>query len=137
MDKLFNLYKQVLLAHIATKTTEPLFHEKSEEFYELLFKCFHSISEKRQDNGLDYTGKCSIHIKNTYEALESAKEEIEKMISEENSTGMDNLLRWLADELESACGSARGFLEEEEEEPEEPEEAPEPTKEKRLLFLKK
>ena len=49
MEPLFQLYKLTLLAHIATKTTDPLFHEKSEEFYELLFKCFHLISEKKQD----------------------------------------------------------------------------------------
>ena len=49
MDKLFDLFKRVLIAHIETKTTEPLFHEQSQDFYELLFDCFHLISEKRQD----------------------------------------------------------------------------------------
>lgn len=110
MEPLFQLYKLTLLAHIATKTTDPLFHEKSEEFYELLFKCFHLISEKKQDIWEDNPWDPNVHIMIAEDSLYSAKTIIEAMIKKKNSPGMDNLLRWLYDELETACGTAKGFL---------------------------
>lgn len=116
MDRLFELYKRVLIAHILTKTNKPLFHEKSAEFYELLFEIFHSISEKRQDIMVDAPGECDVLVKETYDSLEEAKKIIEGMVGEKNSIGMDNLLRGLSDKLEFACGNARGFIEEENEE---------------------
>lgn len=128
MDKIFNLYKMVLLAHIGTKTNDPLFHEKSAGFYELLFDVFHTISEKKQDIGLDESLDCEIARKTSYDALEKAKEIVGSMISKDNSIGMDNLLRGLYDKLETACGSAKSFIEEEEEDEEE-----EPKKYKPLI----
>lgn len=122
MDKLFNLYKRVLLAHIMTKTTNSQFHEKSEEFYDLLFKCFHLISEKEQDIWLADAWDCEEHIDDTYNTLEEAKVIIEARIKQKNSVWMDNLLRGLADELEWACGNAKAFIKEEEYEEEEEEE---------------
>lgn len=116
MNRLFELYKQVLLAHIQTKTTCPLFHEKSADFYELLFDVFHEISEKRQDNEVDAPGNEEALIQSTYDAIEEAKSIVEGMVKEKNSVGMDNLLRGLVDKLEFACGNARGFIEEEKEE---------------------
>jgi len=82
-ETLFQLYKQVLLAHIETKTTEPLFHEKSEEFYNLLFEAFHTISEKRQDLQLDTPQDCETNIQNTYNALEEAKGILTDMVNGE------------------------------------------------------
>lgn len=116
IERLFELYKQVLLAHIQTKTVEPLFHEKSEAFYELLFDVFHTISEKRQDNETDEPGDCDILIQETYDNIEEARKIVEEMVKENNSIGMDNLLRGLSDKLEFACGNARAFIEEEKEE---------------------
>jgi hypothetical protein len=114
MEKLFDLFKKTLIAHINTKTTNPLFHEKSQEFYELLFDCFHQISEKEQDVS-DEATEHTKPIEETYSALEKAKEIIEEMINDEPTIGMDNLLRGLYDKLEFACGNARGFLKEEDE----------------------
>lgn len=116
MDRLFQLYKTVLLAHIQTKTTESQFHEKSQEFYELLFEVFHLISEKRVDLELDEVKDCDILIQDTYNAIEEAKTIVYDMVKEDNSIGMDNLLRGLADKLEGACGNSRAFIKEEEEE---------------------
>ena len=116
MEELFNLYKNVLLAHINTKTTEPFFHQKSEEMYDLMFKVFHLVSEKRQDNEIDSSGDCDEHIQTTYDSLNKAKDILEGMVKEKNSVGMDNLLRSLLDELETACGNARAFINEEKEE---------------------
>jgi hypothetical protein len=42
-----------------------------------------------------------------YDILEEAKKEIETLVNEDNSIGMDNLLRGLYDKLESECGTAR------------------------------
>ncbi len=116
MEELFNLYKQVLLAHIQTKTTCPLFHEKSAAFYELLFEVFHTISEKRQDLGLDKAPDEYQLVKQTYDNIEKAKASLEAMVKEKNSVGMDNLLRGLVDKLESECGNAKALLAEEQEE---------------------
>lgn len=116
MEELFSLFKQVLIAHIETKTTCPTFHDKSQEFYELLFDVFHQISEKRQDTEEDMPQMEETLIQQTYDNIEKAKLIIEWMVKEKNSIWMDNLLRWLADKLEFACGNARAFINEENEE---------------------
>ena len=118
--KLFDLFKVVLLAHIETKVTKPLFHEKSQAFYELLFDCFHQISEKMQDTEENPPADCQTSIKSTYDSLEQAKLIIEDMIDDKPTIWMDNLLRWLCDKLEFACWNARAFIEEESEEKEKP-----------------
>ncbi len=116
LDEVFSLYKTVLLAHIGTKTDEPLFHEKSADFYEVLFKVFHLVSEKRQDVKADEPYDCEEAVNDSVSALERALEIVEDMVSEKNTVGMDNLLRGLADELETHIGNARAFQEEEKEE---------------------
>jgi hypothetical protein len=118
MERLFQLYKQVLIAHIQTKTVEPLFHEKSQDFYELLFDVFHSVSEKKQDIELDQPADCETAVNTTYDALIETKGILKDMIRNNDSIGIDNLLRGLYDKLESACGTARGFVKEEQEETE-------------------
>lgn len=115
-SKIFDLFKTVLLAHIETKTTESQFHEKSQEFYEILFDCFHQISEKMQDTEENKPADCKIAIQSTYDSLESAKSIIEDMIWEKQTIWMDNLLRWLFDKLEWACWNAKAFIEKESEE---------------------
>lgn len=116
MNELFNLYRAVLIAHIGTKTTYSQFHEKSEGWYELLFEVFHSIAEKRQDIEIDKPLDEEKVVQETYDNIEKAKKLVESMIKEKNSPGMDNLLRWLVDKLEWACGNARAFIEEEKDE---------------------
>lgn len=118
--KLFELYKKVLIAHIESKTTYSQFHEKTQEFYELLFECFHSISEKKQDLGLDKPTDDETLTKQVYDSLEEAKSYLETMIKWKNSVWMDNLLRGLCDKLENACWNAKAFIEEEQEEVKEP-----------------
>lgn len=116
MDKLFDLFKAVLLAHIETKTNDSQFHEKSQEFYEVLFDCFHLISEKRQDTEEDKMGDSDKLKQETYDNLEKAKTIIEELVNQKQTIWMDNLLRWLYDRLESSCWNARAFIEEEKEE---------------------
>lgn len=118
MDKLFQFYKRMLELHIGTKTTDIVFHKASEDFYSTLFDCFHQISEKEQDIKLVNPIDCDVASKEAYDLIEQAKEEIESMIEEKNTPWMDNLLRALVDKLEFDCGTARGFLEEEDDETE-------------------
>lgn len=119
LSRLFELYKQVLLAHISTKALYSQFHEKSESFYGTLFDVFHTIAEKRVDNGIDVLDDEEETVQATYDAIEEAKTIIETMIKDKsNSVGMDNLLRGLADRLEFDCGNARAFIEEEKDEEE-------------------
>ena len=116
MEQLLSLYTKMLKLHIGTKTTDLLFHQASEWFYDLGFKLFHTISEKRQDLGLDPSIDFDDAGSSAMSILEAQKEIIEGMIKEKNSAGMDNLLRALADELEFAIGTAKGFVKEEEKE---------------------
>lgn len=108
-SRLFDLYKAVLLAHIATKGTDSVFHAKSAEFYSVLFEAFHAIKEKEQDTEDDAPMDREEAAKIAYDSLEEAKGIIENMIEEKNTPGMDNLLRGLYDKLESSCGDARCF----------------------------
>ena len=103
MDRLFQIYKRLLELHIGTKTNDLLFHQASEDFYTLLFDVFHQISEKRQDIKLDNPIDCEKAEQEAYDLIEEAKSELESMVSEDNSVGMDNLLRGLVDKLEFAC----------------------------------
>ena len=59
---------------------------------------------------------CEEAVNDSVSALERALEIVEDMVSEKNTVGMDNLLRGLADELETHIGNARAFQEEEKEE---------------------
>ena len=119
MEKLFSIYKRLLELHIQTKTTDLVFHQASEKFYDLMFSVFHDISEKRQDNELDVAIDCEVAWQEAYDLLEEAKAEIESMIEWENTKWMDNLLRGIVDKLEFACWTARGFVKKEKEEEEE------------------
>jgi len=46
-----NLYINVLNIHIKTKTSDVVFHQVTEEFYEKLFDVSHKIGEKIIDLG--------------------------------------------------------------------------------------
>lgn len=110
MEKLFNLYKKMLEIHIGTKTTDKVFHEATADFYSSLFDLFHLISEKRQDIELDKPVHLEESRNEAYDLLEKAKIELEELINEDNTFGMDNLLRDLYDKLETQCWTARWFL---------------------------
>ena len=116
MDNFKQLYLKLLDLHIKTKTVCPLFHEKSQDWYELAFDIFHEISEKRQDIEIDSPIDIDQAHQEGYDTIESIKNELDKMIKWSNSYGMDNLLRGLYDKIEFACGNARGFLKEEQDE---------------------
>ena len=115
MEALFAIYKKLLLLHVGTKTNEPIFHEKSAGFYELLFDIFHEVSEKNQDIWEDKPVDCKKATKDALTLLEEAKWLVEDMIEESNTYGKDNLLRWLADKLEFQIGTAKSLVEEEDE----------------------
>ena len=121
LNQIFALYKRVLLAHIATKGTDSQFHEKSAEFYEAIFEVFHAVSEKRQDIGIDPPMDCEEAAKQAHDSLTETLSILERLIKQNNSVGMDNLLRGLADKLEGHVGDAKAFLEEEKEEGQESE----------------
>lgn len=115
METLLQLYVKMLKLHIATKTVDITFHQVSEWFYTLLFDVFHQIAEKRVDTQEDKPVDCEKAGKEAYDILEKAKDIIEDMIEESQTYGMDDLLRSHANSLETACGTARGFVEEEDE----------------------
>lgn len=116
VSQLFDLFKVTFVSHIETKTICPTFHPKSAEFYEILFEIFHQVAEKRQDIGEDEPADEETAIQDTYDSLIEAKGILEAMVEENNSVGMDNLLRGLIDSLEGNIGDCKAFLEEEKEE---------------------
>lgn len=116
MEKLFELYKRVLLSHIQTKTTHSQFHDKSESFYEAMFDVFHLLSEKRQDTWVDECEDDDVLIKDAYDAIEEAQSVLIKMTKETNTIGTDNLIRSLLDSIEGVCWNARAFICEEKDE---------------------
>jgi len=115
-EKIFPIFESLLIAHIATKTSYSQFHEKSAEFYELAFDCFHLIGEKMQDLELKDALDNEDVFNQSYKDLIDLKDALNEMVKEKNSVGMDNLIRSLIDRTESACGNARAFIENEKEE---------------------
>jgi hypothetical protein len=55
-------------------------------------------------------------IQGVYDNIEALKLAVEEQIKQQNSVGTDNLLRGIADNLESVCGNAKAFITEEKEE---------------------
>lgn len=108
LEFLFEVYKRLFILHIETKTIDSQFHEKSQEFYEEMFAIVHEIAEKRQDIEADAPTDAK-YWKEAYDLIEESKQIIEKMINTKNTPWMDNLLRSIADRLETQCGNARAF----------------------------
>lgn len=116
LNRVFELYKQILDAHIKTKTVCTTFHQKSEWFYDLAFEVFHSISEKMQDIQVEAPGDEEELKRRAYNNIEEIKNIVWAMIASKQSYWMDNLLRWLYDKLEFACWDARAFVKDDYEE---------------------
>lgn len=109
MEKLFNLYKKMLLLHIGTKTNDLVFHQASENFYNTLFDVFHQISEKKQDIEEDEFIDCEEARAGAYLLLKEAKSIAETLIKSKTTVWIDNLLRGFVDKLEFDIGTARGL----------------------------
>lgn len=114
-----NLYKKALQAytemleiHIDTKTSDLLFHRETEKFYETLFSVAHSIWEryvdldwKLIDSSLDEKKKRANQI------ISKLRKDIEEFQSNYDTTlGTDDLLWWLADELEDIEWTSKWFI---------------------------
>lgn len=134
MDKLLQNYISSFNTHVGTKTTDIVLHEFLAKVYEFNFNALHTISEKRQDLGMDESIDCDVAAEEMMKVLESEKAILEGMIEENNSYGMDDLLRGLMNELEWLIGAAQGFVKEEEIEDETETEEPKEEKKKVILF---
>lgn len=106
------VYIKSLEAHIRTKTLDPLFHEKSAEFYDTLFSFAHKIGERSEDIGIAVTPDmdCEKIISDLYDSVEVFKNALEIQIKAQNSIGTDNLLRGIADESENLCANIKAFM---------------------------
>jgi len=116
MDRKLQIYIALLLLHIKTKTVCPLFHEKSQDWYELGFDVAHGILEKNQDLEIDKPIDDKEAKTQAYALLQELKTIISAEVKTNKEIGKDNLLRGLYDKLDFACGNARAFLSEEKEE---------------------
>jgi len=117
LDTILKLYIESLKIHIGTKTKDHLFHEFTQDVYELLFDVFHETAEKMEDiEEWEYTvNNLDESKQRIYDLIEEVKTKLDSS-KWEYTTWYDNLLRWLVDKLEFLCWNARSFICEEVEE---------------------
>ena len=109
--KALKAYVEMLEIHIDTKTSDLVFHEKTWDFYEKLFEIAHSIWEryvdldwKLRDDSLDLKKQKSLEIlKNLLKDIEDFWE------NNKLSYWTDDLLWWIADDLEDLIWTAKWF----------------------------
>lgn len=111
-QKALKAYLEMLEIHIDTKTTDVVFHEKTGDFYENLFRVAHQIGERYVDlDGNLRNDTLDEKKKRVYEIISDLKKEIENyQANNELSLWTDDLLGGLADELEDIAGTSKGFL---------------------------
>lgn len=109
MDKLSELYDEMLNLHIGTKTNDTVFHTASEGFYETLFDVMHQSKEAMQDSKQAKPVDAKMARKRAYEIIEEAKSIVEGMVNSNKDMAVDNVLRGLVDKLGFDCGSARAL----------------------------
>lgn len=110
--KALKAYLEMLEIHIDTKTTDVVFHEKTGDFYEKLFSVAHQLWERYVDlDGSLRNDSLDDKKKRVQEIISELRVEIENyQANNELSLWTDDLLWWLADELEDIEGTSKGFL---------------------------
>lgn len=110
--KALKAYLEMLEIHIDTKTKDPIFHSKTEEFYEKMFDVAHEIWEKYvdlwwdvRDDDLEAKKKRANElIKNLIKDIEDYKEK------NEITLWTEDLLGSLANDLENIEWDSKAFL---------------------------
>jgi len=115
-----NLYINVLNIHIKTKTSDVVFHQVTEEFYEKLFDVSHKIGEKIIDLGwkLEFSNIEDSKEKTVWDMKEYVYKGIDSLIKEienykknnEVSLWTEDLLWSIANELEEMRWTAKAFI---------------------------
>lgn len=114
MDRIFKIFERLFTIHVETKTIDETFHKATERWYELAFKAFHKVQERRQDLKLDNPVDNLHEVQlESYDLLEELKKIIEEEIDSKQTKWYDNLLRSLVDDIENECGNSRWFVREE------------------------
>ena len=113
-NRLLKIYTRLLEIHIATKTTNSPFHRDTETAYNTAFDCLHLIAEMKQDLQMDNSLTCEEVAQETYNLVEEIKDILKENIDWD--IWMDNLVRWLYQDVNSICWTLRGYVKEEKEE---------------------
>lgn len=111
-QKALESYIEMLEIHIDTKTSDLLFHEKTWEFYEKLFEISHKIWERYVDlDGSLRNDSLTEKKKRVNEIISNLKKEIESFqLKNDLSLWTDDLLWWIADDLEDIEWTSKAFL---------------------------
>lgn len=130
MDRKLQIFIELLIIHIKTKTTDTQFHKDLEKAYELAFDSFHFVSEMMQDLWLEDSTTREENWLKSYTLIEELKTLINNEIHTNSEIGFDNRLRTLSERLVDMCGTFKQYKTETEENNEEEIETP---KQKNIL----
>ena len=111
LNRVFDIYKRMVIIHILTKTTDKnWFHKDTESAYDNAFDVFHKISEIRQDLEMDTPDMVSEVATEAYTLQEELEDLLRKMAESNKDIALDNLIRWLAESSASICWNLRKHL---------------------------
>lgn len=106
-------YIEMLELHLDCKTTDKNLHERTQDFYELLFEISHSVWERFVDlDGelRDDHSNCESQKQDALRILVQFKESLDTLIKSNSlSIWADNLLRWFSDKLDFQIGNAKAL----------------------------
>lgn len=110
--KALNAYLEMLEIHIDTKTKDVTFHEKTDLFYDKLFEVAHKVGERYVDLWWDLrTDSLSDKKKRANKIISDLRMELEKYEKDNKiSLWTQDLIGWLADDLEDIEWTSRAFL---------------------------
>jgi hypothetical protein len=110
IEKIFNIFKELFVLHVLTKTTDTVFHEiVSKKNYEKAFEIVHSIYEARQNIGLDSSIDCEEAGERSYNCIVELKSIIEEMVKSNKDIGLDNMLRSAAEQVNDLVGNNSAY----------------------------
>lgn len=111
-QKALKAYLEMFEIHMNTKTTDKVFHEATEWFYETLFDVAHKVWERYVDKwGKLNELSLDEQKKRANEIIQNLRKDLEDFAeNNELSLWTEDLIGWLADEIEDLEWTAKSVL---------------------------